>query len=87
MIRYCESFGYGGTTLSQHISNNLTHITVPAEDRSQLSTTFTHALRGSSTCAPPHAPSGQYFHTHFNVLQPKHKQPNFKNKKEGIHKA
>jgi hypothetical protein len=28
----------------------------------------------------------QYFHTHFIVLQAKHKQLNFINNKEGIHK-
>jgi hypothetical protein len=32
MICYCESFGYGGTTLSNIIANNLTHVSVPAED-------------------------------------------------------
>jgi hypothetical protein len=32
MIRYCESFRYGGTTLSNIITNNLTHISVHAED-------------------------------------------------------
>jgi hypothetical protein len=33
MIRYCESFGYGGTTLSSITTNDLTHVSVPAEDR------------------------------------------------------
>jgi hypothetical protein len=32
MIRYCESFGYGGTMLSNIVANNLTHISVPAKD-------------------------------------------------------
>jgi hypothetical protein len=32
MIYYCESFGYGATTLSNMIANNLTHVSVPAED-------------------------------------------------------
>jgi hypothetical protein len=31
-IRYCESFGYGGTTLSNIVSNDLTHVSVPADD-------------------------------------------------------
>jgi hypothetical protein len=31
-IRYCESFGYGVTTLSNIIANDLTHASVPAED-------------------------------------------------------
>jgi hypothetical protein len=29
---YCESFGYGGNTLSTHISSILTKVSVPAED-------------------------------------------------------
>jgi hypothetical protein len=32
MIRYCESFGYSGTTLSNIVTNDLTHISIPAED-------------------------------------------------------
>jgi hypothetical protein len=32
MIRYYESFGYGGTTLSNIIANNLMHVSVPAEN-------------------------------------------------------
>jgi hypothetical protein len=32
MIRYCEPFGYGGTMLSNIIANDLTHVSVPAED-------------------------------------------------------
>jgi hypothetical protein len=31
-IHYCETFGYGGTTLSNIIANDLTHVSVPAED-------------------------------------------------------
>jgi hypothetical protein len=31
MICYCESFGYGGTTLSNIVANDLTHISVPTE--------------------------------------------------------
>jgi hypothetical protein len=31
MTRYCESFEYGGTTLI-NISNDLTHVSIPAED-------------------------------------------------------
>jgi hypothetical protein len=33
MIRYCESIGYGGTTLSNVISNDLMHVSVPAKNR------------------------------------------------------
>jgi hypothetical protein len=31
-IRYCETFGYGGITLSNIIANDLTHVIVPIED-------------------------------------------------------
>jgi hypothetical protein len=31
-IHYCESFGYGGTTLSNIVANDLMHISVPTED-------------------------------------------------------
>jgi hypothetical protein len=33
MICYCESFGYGGTTFSNIVANDLMHVSVPAEDR------------------------------------------------------
>jgi hypothetical protein len=73
--------------LYNNITKDLMHVTVPADD-------IKHALKGSNTFVPTHAPSGpalacpvmpnmdQYFHTHFNVLQAKHKQPNFINNKE-----
>jgi hypothetical protein len=32
MIHYCESFRYGGTTLSNIIANYLTHVSAPAVD-------------------------------------------------------
>jgi hypothetical protein len=32
MIRYSKSFRYGGTTLSNIITNDLTYVSVPAED-------------------------------------------------------
>jgi hypothetical protein len=32
MTHYCESFGYGGKTLSIHVSTILTNVSVPAED-------------------------------------------------------
>jgi hypothetical protein len=31
-IRYCETFRYGGTTLSNIIANDLMHASVPTED-------------------------------------------------------
>jgi hypothetical protein len=32
MTRYCELFGYGGSTLSNIVANDLMHISVPVED-------------------------------------------------------
>jgi hypothetical protein len=32
MIIYCEMFGHGGTTLSNIITNDLTHVSVPVAD-------------------------------------------------------
>jgi hypothetical protein len=37
--------------LSTHVSNNLSHVSIPAQD-------IKHALKGSSTFMPTHAPSG-----------------------------
>jgi hypothetical protein len=31
-IHYCESFGFGGTTLSNIVANNLTQVSIPVED-------------------------------------------------------
>jgi hypothetical protein len=31
-IRYCKSFRYGGITLSNNVANDLTHVSLPAED-------------------------------------------------------
>jgi hypothetical protein len=46
-----------------------------------------HMLLGGPPLLCPLKPLvDQYFHTHFNVLQAKHKQLNFINNKEGIHK-
>jgi hypothetical protein len=33
MIRCCESFRYGGRNALTNISNDLTHVSAPAEDR------------------------------------------------------
>jgi hypothetical protein len=72
-IRYCELFGHSGKTLATQITNDLAHVSVPIEDGSQQSTTFTHALRGSSTCMSTHAPSGPALSYPLHVLQAKHK--------------
>jgi hypothetical protein len=52
MICYCKLFEYSGKMLSTHISNVLTQVTVCAEDGSQQSTTFTHALKGPTLTCP-----------------------------------
>jgi hypothetical protein len=36
MIRYCESFGYSGTPLSNIVAKNLMHVSVPTENRSSI---------------------------------------------------
>jgi hypothetical protein len=75
MTRYCELFRYGGKTLSTHVSIILTKVSVPAEEGSQQSATFTHVLRGSSTFVPTHAPSGPVLSYPLQALQATHKQP------------
>jgi hypothetical protein len=46
MTRYCESFGYGGKTLSTHISIILMQVSVPTEDGSNM------PLRGPALLYP-----------------------------------
>jgi hypothetical protein len=72
-IRYCKSFRYGGTTLSNIIANDLTHVSVPAEEGSII------LIMGISL--HPH-------HGHFTQCPTaKHKQSNnLINGKEGTHK-
>jgi hypothetical protein len=50
------------------------HVIVPTDDGSQQSATFTHALIGSSTFMPTHAPSGLVLSDPLQVLQATHKQ-------------
>jgi hypothetical protein len=57
------------------ITNILTHVSVPGEDGSQQSATFTHALKGSSTFVTTHAPSGPALLYPLQALQAKHQQP------------
>jgi hypothetical protein len=72
-IRYCKLFRHSGKMLSTHVTNDLMQVSVPIEDRSQQSATFTHALKASSTFMPTHAPSGPAFACPLQVLQAKHK--------------
>jgi hypothetical protein len=61
--------------LSTHVSIILTQVSVPIEYVSQQSATFTHALKGSSTCVSTHAPSGPALSHPPQALQAKHKEP------------
>jgi hypothetical protein len=70
--------------LSTHVFNDLMQVSVPAEDGSQQSASYTHALKGSSTFVPTHAPSTPSHSYPLQVLQAKHKQPNFIKNKESI---
>jgi hypothetical protein len=72
MIRYCESFRYGGTMLSNIVANDLTHISVPALiDKSFPS-------YGHFTSSPSHGHfTSSPTHRHFTQCPiAKHKQPN-----------
>jgi hypothetical protein len=69
-----------------NVSNDLMHISVPAEDGSQQSATFTHDLKGPALSVSTHDPSGLEHLYPPNVLQTKHKDQTFINKKEDIHK-
>jgi hypothetical protein len=64
MIRYWESFGYGGTNALTNVSNDLTYVSVPVEDGSQQSATFTHALKEPTLSCPLMPLADQYFHAH-----------------------
>jgi hypothetical protein len=64
MISYYGLYAFGGKTLSTHIFIDLTQVSVPAENGSQQSATFTYALkRPALTC--PHIPiADQHFGAH-----------------------
>jgi hypothetical protein len=36
MIYYCETFRYGGKNALNNVTNDLTHVTVPIEDGSNI---------------------------------------------------
>jgi hypothetical protein len=61
--------------LATHVTNDLTQVSVHAEDGSQQSATFTHALRGSNTFMPTHAPSRPVLVHPLQCPTAKHKQP------------
>jgi hypothetical protein len=74
MIRYCELFRHGGKMLSTHITNDLAHFSVPAEDESQQSATFTHALNEPTLVCLIMPLADRHFRTHFKSNKLKHKQ-------------
>jgi hypothetical protein len=55
--------------LSTHDSKYSTQVSVPVEDGSQQSASFTHALKRSTLSCPLMPLADQYLRTHFNVLQ------------------
>jgi hypothetical protein len=65
-IRYCELFGYSGTTLSNIIANGLTHVSVPAEEGSIIPimgiSHHPHIMGHSN-----HAPSGLFTNKFLHV--------------------
>jgi hypothetical protein len=71
--------------LSTHVSKDFTQVSIPTEDGSQRLPTFTHAIKGSITFMPTHAPNGPALLCPLQVLQAHNKQPNFINNKESIH--
>jgi hypothetical protein len=74
MVRYCELFGYGGTTLSNIVANDLTQVSIPIEEGSII------PIMGISL-NPQH---GHFTQCH----TAKHKKPNnLINRKEGTHKS
>ncbi len=58
------------------VSNVLTQVSVPTKDESELSTTFTHTLKGSSTYVPTHAPSRPALSCLLEYPTTKHKNQN-----------
>jgi hypothetical protein len=55
------------------VTNILTQVSVPIEDGSQQSATFTHALKGSNTFIPTHAHTRPALSYPLQALQAKHK--------------
>jgi hypothetical protein len=69
-------------TLSTHVTNDLTQVSVPAEDESQQSATFTHALRPALAC-PIMPLVDQHFCIHFKSYKLSTYNQNFtKNKRK-----
>jgi hypothetical protein len=71
--------------LSTHVSNVLMQVNILAEDGSQQLITFTHALKGSNTFMPTHAPSGPVLTYPLQVLKTTHKQPKSHKQERSIH--
>jgi hypothetical protein len=63
MIRYCESFKYGVKVALNTVTLDLIHVSVPAEDGSNMPLVDQHFCAHSwswwiSTCVPNHAHHG-----------------------------
>jgi hypothetical protein len=87
MIRCCELFGYDGPTLSNIVANDLTHVNVPVEEGSIIPVMgISHRPHHGLFTNIPFT-YHWYFRTHYNVLQAKHKQPNFHKQKRSIRKS
>jgi hypothetical protein len=83
MIHYCESFGYGGTMLSNIIANDLTHVSVPVEN-GQIIPIMGISHHPHHMGISLHPPFGHFT----SCPTTKHKQPNnLINRKESICKS
>jgi hypothetical protein len=69
------------------ITNILTQVSVPVENESQQSTTFTHALKGLALAFPIMPLADQHFRAHFESYKLSTNNQIFINNKESIHCA
>jgi hypothetical protein len=64
MTHYCRPHTFGGKVALNTVSIKLTRVNVPAENGSQQSSTFTHALKGPALTCPIMPIADQYFRAH-----------------------
>jgi hypothetical protein len=72
--------------LSTHVTNGLARVSVPTENGSQNSTTFTHTLKGPALAYPIMSLADQHFRTHFKPYKLSTNNQIFINNKEDVHK-
>jgi hypothetical protein len=84
---YCESFRYGGQNTLNTVAIDLTHVSIPGENGSQQSSTFTHVLKGSTLMCPLMPLADQHFCAHFKPYKLLTNNKNFINNKVGTHCA